>query len=58
MNFLIACRHFLSATSVTEHVLITYMSAILVLGTLSNLSSGKDLEMVDVSAKFSLQPRV
>jgi len=34
------------------------MSALELAGTLSNLSSGNDLEIVDVSAKLSLQPRV
>ena len=58
INFFIACLHFLSAASVTEHVLITYISAFELAGTLSNFSSGNDLEIVDVSAKFSLQPSV
>jgi hypothetical protein len=46
MNFFIACLHFLSAASVTEHVFITYISALEFAGTLSNLSSGNDLEIV------------
>jgi hypothetical protein len=58
MNFFIACLHFLSAASVTEHVFIMYISAFEFAGTLSNFSDGNDLEIVDVSAKFSLQPRV
>src|SRR5450759_4334751 len=58
INFFIACLHFLSAASVTEQVLITYISAIEFAGTLSNFSSGNDLEIVDVSAKLSLHPSV
>ena len=34
------------------------MSALELAGTLSNFSSGNDLEIVDVSAKLSLHPRV
>jgi hypothetical protein len=34
------------------------MSAFELAGTLSNFSSGKDLEIVEVSAKLSLQPSV
>ena len=58
INFFIACLHFLSAASVTEQVLITYTSAFELAGTLSNFSVGNDLEIVDVSAKLSLQPSV
>jgi len=48
----------LSATSVTEHVLITQMSARSPLRTVRMPASFSVRPMVDVSLKFSLHPKV
>jgi hypothetical protein len=48
----------LSAFSVTEHVLITYISADSEKSTFSKPLDSKSLAIVDVSEKFNLHPNV
>jgi hypothetical protein len=55
---LMACRHLLSATSVTLHVFTMQMSATSPLPTVSTPAAAICLPIVLVSAKLSLQPRV
>ena len=54
----IAWRHFLSASSVTEQVLTTQISAFSPGRALRTPCSARTFPMVEVSAKFSLHPKV
>ena len=58
MAFLIACLPFLSASSVTEHVLITQISACCPFLTLVIPELNNCLPIAEVSAKFNLHPSV
>ena len=52
------CRHFLSAFSVTEHVLITKTSGAASKSTFAKPASWRVLPIVEVSEKFNLHPNV
>jgi hypothetical protein len=53
-----ACRHFLSASSVTEQVFTTHISAFSPFRAFRTPCPANALPIADVSAKFNLQPKV